>query len=442
MRENDRHRWAVVAALAMIAAPGLGRAQSADPPTLEQRVRTLERKVNAQEQKTTTEQGTVRQRIETIEKQVQEQEKAITEKLGIDFHFLLATDYLYNINNPPSNPGLNSARVFDNDANSFTVNDAALFISRTPKENENLGFMFDVDFGKTGQVVNNATWWGSSGYGTSDFFNLREAYITYKVPVGDGVTLKAGKFVTLMGEEIIKTWNNFNYNISNSILFGYAIPFTHTGLLADFPLGSMITMDLGVVNGWDDVVDNNQGKTFIGGIGITPMDAFSVYIAGTYGAEVPHNEHSKTGGLTGVFTIKATDALTFILDADWFNQSEALDQNNQPTYPIGGKSALWYGFAGYGIYKVNDDLQLSLRSEVFVDSDGTRGLNNVPNPNLATNAGTVWEITPTVSYQLTSGLLWRNEYRHDESNKQFFERSGPYFVRGQDTLATELVYAF
>jgi hypothetical protein len=312
-----------------------------------------------------------------------------------------------------------------------------------------------VDFGKTGQIVDNVTWWKSSssdtgGFGTSDFFNLREAYITYKVPVGDGVTLKAGKFVTLMGEEILKTWNNFNWNISNSILFGYAIPFTHTGLLADFPLGSMITMDLGIVNGWDDVVDSNQAKTFIGGLGITPTDAFSVYIAGTYGAEVPHNEHSKTGGLTGVFTFKASDALTFIVDADWFNQNDA------PVYDgtfKAGKGALWYGAAGYAIYKVNDDLQLSLRGEGFDDSDGSRclintggfcsGNGNVPtNPNLANAAATVWEITPTVSYQLTNGLLWRNEYRHDESNKQIFEKSGGNFVRGQDTLATELVYAF
>jgi len=448
MRKNDRQRWAVVAALAMMAVPTIGRAES-DPPTLEQRVHTLEQKVNAQEQKTTTEQGTVRERIDAIEKQVKDQEKTITEKLGIDFHLLIATDFLYNINNPPSNPGLNTGRVFDNDADSFTVNDAALFISRTPKENESLGFMFDVDFGKTGQIVNNATWWGNSGFGTSDFFNLREAYLTYKVPLPGGVTLKAGKFVTLMGEEVIKTWNNFNWNISNSILFGYAIPFTHTGLLANFPVGSMITMDLGVVNGWDDVVDDNQGKTFIGDFIFTPADAFSVDIAGSYGTEVPHNEHSKTGGLTGVFTIKATDALTFIVDADWFNQ------NDSPVYTTGGKSALWYGAAGYAIYKVSDNLQLSLRGEGFVDSDGSRCLintapggfcngnaNEPTNPNLANAAATVWEITPTVSYQLINGLFWRTEYRHDESNKQIFERSGPYFVRGQDTLATELIYAF
>jgi hypothetical protein len=434
MRRIDKVGWLMVAVLTLGAVP---RGGFAADRSLEERVRALEKKLEQQQKGMSSEQQSVSQRIDAIENQVKEAEQTIAEKLGIDFHALLAVDYLYNFNSPPSSPGLNSARVFDNDANSFTVNDAALFISRD-KPDENLGFMVDVDFGKTGQVVDNATWWKSSssdtgGFGSSDFFNLREAYITYKVPVGDGVTLKAGKFVTLMGEEVIKTWTNFNFNISNSILFGYAIPFTHTGLLASFPVGSIVSIDAGVVNGWDDVVDNNQGKTFIGGLGITPTDSFSMYFAGSYGVEEPHNEHSKRGGLTGVFTLKASDALTFIVDADYFNESD---------YPDYGESALWYGVAGYAIYKATDRLTLSLRPEVFVDSDGTRGLNNVPNPNLASNAGTVWEITPTVSYQLTSGLLWRGEYRHDESNKQFFQKSGGNFVRGQDTLATELVYAF
>jgi len=57
-------------------------------------------------------------------------------------------------------------------------------------------------------------------------------------------------------------------------------------------------------------------------------------------------------------------------------------------------------------------------------------------------ASTYYELTPTLTYKITDGLFWRNEYRHDESDtkKVFAHQTAP--VHGQDTLATELVYAF
>ena len=46
----------------------------------------------------------------------------------------------------------------------------------------------------------------------------------------------------------------------------------------------------------------------------------------------------------------------------------------------------------------------------------------------------------------TDGLTVRAEYRHDESNKRFFEGvgtpSGARFFSGQDTVAWEAIYAF
>jgi hypothetical protein len=65
---------------------------------------------------------------------------------------------------------------------------------------------------------------------------------------------------------------------------------------------------------------------------------------------------------------------------------------------------------------------------------------------------TVWEITPTVAYQIYPGLTFRVEYRHDESSKRFFEGKGlrnplpdgptTRLFSGQDTVAGELLYSF
>jgi putative OmpL-like beta-barrel porin-2 len=45
-------------------------------------------------------------------------------------------------------------------------------------------------------------------------FDLQEAYGSYKIPVGSGLTLKAGKFVTLLGYEVIESPLNLNFSRS------------------------------------------------------------------------------------------------------------------------------------------------------------------------------------------------------------------------------------
>lgn len=376
-------------------------------------------------------QQTLQQRVEELEKQVKDQKMSIAGNLGLDIHGMIAGDYLYNFNSPDSHE--NQFRVFDTDANSFTLNDAFLYIARQ-KEDEPLGFVMDFDFGKTAEGVGSVTHWSNNPNNSesTNSFELREAYLTYKVPVGDGITLKAGKFVTLLGYEVLKTYNSFNPNISNSMLFGYAIPFTHTGLLANVPLGGMFSLDIGVVNGWDNPVDNNDGKSLLAGIAFNPVEMFSLYVSGTYGPEQNDNGHSKRGVVTAVGTLKATKELTFVFDADYGNETDLV-----PSGPD-LKSADWYGVAGYALYQVNDELSLNLRAEVFDDPDGVR--TGFQEPGFGPGV-TAWEVTPTVAYQIIQGLLWRAEYRHDETDKRFFEKDN-HMIRGQDTIATELIYSF
>jgi hypothetical protein len=375
-------------------------------------------------------QQTLQQRVEELEKQVKDQKMSIAGNLGLDIHAMIAGDYLYNFNSPDSHE--NQFRVIDTDANSFTLNDAFIYVARQ-KEDEPLGFVLDVDFGKTAEVVGGATHWSNNPDNTesNNSVELRDAYLTYKLPWYD-INLKAGKFVTLLGYEVLKTNTSFNPNISNSMLFGYAIPFTHTGILANVPLGGMVAVDIGLVNGWDNPVDNNDGKTLLAGVAINPTDMLSFYVSGTYGPEQNDNGHSNRGVVTAVTTLKATDELTFVVDADYGNETDLVPDGSNL------KSADWYGVAGYAIYQVNDKLSLNFRAEGFADPDGVR--TGFQEPGYGPGV-TAWEITPTVAYQIMDGLLWRAEYRHDEADKRFFEKDSN-MIRGQDTIATELIYAF
>lgn len=380
---------------------------------------------------------TVQQRLDTLERKVEEQGKSISAALGVDIHALVSGIYTYSINNPDSD--LIEYRVFDADHGNIALEQASLFFGRQ-REGENLGFAVNLDFGKVAEVVGGVTCWNSACDSSeqSNSFELREAYLTYKLPLqlqeGFGVTLKAGKFVTLLGYEIIKTWESFNYNISDSILFGFAIPFTHTGLMANVALTDKFGVDVGVVNGWDAVVDNNDGKTLLAGISIAPVEMFSTYIAGTYGAEQPDNGKSKRGMVTMANTLTLNEMLTLGLDLNWATESDLLPHRDGRS---GLRSADWYGLAGYVVASPIERLSLILRGEIFDDPDGVR--SGFEAPGFAPGV-TVWELTPTIAYQVTDGLLARLEYRHDEADKPFFQK-GNKFQNGSDTIAFQLLYA-
>ena len=390
---------------------------------------------------------TLQERVDALEKKVDDNSKTVADQLGIKFHGVVAIDYLYDINAPhgggpaPASLGPVALRSFENEKNSFIANLANLHIERQPESG--LGFVFDFDFGKTADVVNNTTYFGRkdssgnsiTGNGT-DFFDARQFYLTYTVPVGSGLKLKAGRFVTLAGEEVIKAYNNINYNVTNSILFGFAIPFTHTGLLGSYAFNDMVSLDLGVVNGWDAVADNNDGKTVHGGLTIAPDPKVSFYITGTYGPEQNNNGRSKRFLTTVLATFKPTDQLTFIADYDYGNESNIALSGGSIVAASG--NAQWQGVAGYAIFSPTDYLQLALRGEIFDDPDGVRTL--FQETGFGPGA-TTWEFTPTISYKVADGLWWRNEFRHDESDKKFFPASD-HAQRGQDTLATELIYTF
>ena len=77
------------------------------------------------------------------------------------------------------------------------------------------------------------------------WFDLQEAYISARVPIGEGPVIKVGKFVTLLGSEVIESPSNLNY--SRGYLFTLAIPLTHTGVLASYSFTDWLSVQGGIV---------------------------------------------------------------------------------------------------------------------------------------------------------------------------------------------------
>jgi len=144
----------------------------------------------------------------------------------------VAVSYNYNFNDP--NSRANRLRVFDDKANQFDINQAELWLEKPTSTESPIGFGVDFVMGRDAKKIHSLGLGISSGDDPtkSDVFDLLQAYVTYKAPIGNGLDLKAGKFVTLHGAEVIRRTGNFN--VSRSLAFGFAIPFTHTGIMGTY----------------------------------------------------------------------------------------------------------------------------------------------------------------------------------------------------------------
>ncbi len=336
--------------------------------------------------------------------------------LGLnDFQFggLMYGSYNYNFNSPDS--GSNNMRIFDQNHNDFTMDLLQLEVS---KETESgVGFHAVLDYGETAGLIQ-SDWGGDLAHN----FEVQQAYMTYTFGVGNGVEMKFGKFATLLGGEVIES--PYNPNVSRSFMFGYAIPFTHTGVLFSTALNDNISLTAGVVNGWDNVRDNNNGKTFLGSLGLELGDLAWTF-NGVFGAEDDDSGSSKSGVFDTVLTYSPMENVDLLANFDYGTASEQ----------VGGDDADWTGLSGIvtlggGLLDESlADWSFALRGEWFSDPDGYRtGIEQ-----------DLREVTGTFKWQMTENLQARLEFRHDWSNKDVFD-DGSGYSDDQDSMIVEFAY--
>jgi hypothetical protein len=112
---------------------------------------------------------------------------------------------------------LNTLHSLDPDHASAEFNFGQLSAAR-PSEGFVPGFGLRLDVGRAAKRIK-ADWDGDGLLDRGDTFehnsfDAQEAYLTWTVPddspVLKGLTLKGGKFVTLLGAEVIEPWANYN----------------------------------------------------------------------------------------------------------------------------------------------------------------------------------------------------------------------------------------
>jgi hypothetical protein len=317
--------------------------------------------------------------------------------------------------------GVNELRFYDVDRG-YTFNMAEISLKKEPSDRYPFGFGLVLTGGEDVQLNHAIGIFRDEDDTPTDTekFDLQEAYLSYRIPVGAGLTLKGGKFVTLLGYEVIESPNNLNF--SRSFLFSFAIPLTHVGLLASYPVTDTLSVTAGPVLGWDVATDRNEAPSGLGQIAFTGVKDLATSVNFIVGPEKTGDQRNLRWVVDLVASYTGIPGITLGANVDVGGEEDAAAD---------GGSATWWGIAGYAAYDWTEKLRTALRLEYFDDADGFR-------TGFGSSLG-LFSATVTLQYKIWRGLVGRLEYRHDEADEPVFAGGSR---ESQDTVAISLYYSF
>jgi putative OmpL-like beta-barrel porin-2 len=326
--------------------------------------------------------------------------------------------YGYNSNQPIGRT--TAFRNFDINSGQFGLNMIELVADKAPDATASrLGYHVALGFGQAMNIVNSTE---PGQFPTESNFDqyLKEGYLEYLAPIGKGLQINVGKFVTPAGAEVIETKDNWNY--SRGLLFALAIPYFHFGTSAKYAFNSKFALTGFLVNGWNNSIDNNSGKTTGFSAAWTPNSKFSLIQNYLVGPE-QFNDNSNFRHLSDtVVSFSPNSKLSFLANYDY-------GHDHLTGAPF---SVHWSGIAGYIKYAPNDKWAFAGRGEYFSDNGGTQ--SGTPQK--------LSEFTLTLQRMLASKLMTRLEFRRDMSDQSVFPDHASGLKDSQNTVTLGMVYAF
>jgi hypothetical protein len=364
--------------------------------------------------------------------------RGTTINLGLD------TYYEYNFDNPVGR--VNLLRAYDVLSNEFSLNQASLILEHAPNvaEGSRWGGRLDLQFGQAtdtlqGNPVNEPR--------PEIYRNIFQAYGTYVVPLGKGLTVDFGKWSSSLGIEGNYTKDQINY--SRSFWFNF-LPFYHMGALVSYPVSDTFSLNYWVVNGTNQVEATNGFKDELFGFTAKPIKSltwtFNYYLGQDHPDRTPVSSCGPVpvqpglcfvaitpapNGKTDIFdsyaTWNATSKLTLALEGDYFIQrlwaQAAPGESSAPSRVDGG--------AAYIQYQLSPKIAIATRAEYMADP---QGLFSGISQDLKEN-------TVTFDYKLNNGFLMRYEWRRDYSNDPtFLSGMQGVFKKSQTTAGVGLVW--
>jgi len=387
-----------------------------------------------------------------------------TAQKGITLSGYVDTSYTEQFGGHGTGFGANQANLhqFDTQNNNFNLNAVKIALEKALPDKNDWAAGFRVDtilgadaryLGDSGfQSTSSAVGNGTSGATNGSGFALEQALVKFRIPVGNGLDIYAGKFVTFLGYEVIESPANPNF--SRGLLFTNAIPLTHTGVYADYKFNDTVEAKFGVVDGWNNSLSFNTpntsdeafgGKALTGQVNINaPGKNANLTFSAIYS---PNGEPAITNPNNNFGNNPApTTAGLYVLDL-WGNWTPTFDKDGKLTLGFnldyGSDSYSWYGAALYAQYKLTKVIGLAARGEYLHQDSGAAKFGNggFTNSNGTFNpqAENDWSETLTVSFAVWDNLLTRVEYRFDDIDGA---TNGTGHTNLQNEISAEAVYSF
>ena len=174
-------------------------------------------------------------------------------------------------------------------------------------------------------------------------------------------------------------------------MFALAVPYYHSGVRLTYSPNDKVTLMGGLVNGWNNVVENNTGKTMLGSLTLKPTGALTLvenYIGGPETAGTNDNWRNLSDT---ILTYTASPKLNLVANYDYGTRltrtGRALPDTSSTRRPRS-----WPSLRGSSDY---DDA-----------SGATTGV-----------AQKLKDVTATLELKAADNLLWRVEYRGDLSEQ-------------------------
>src|SRR5271169_1375703 len=183
---------------------------------------------------------------------------------GTTTNVMVDAYYEYNFNDPIGR--VNVLRAYDVLSNAFSLNQAAVVFERAanPDAGRRWGTRVDLQFGQATATLQGSP---SNEHRPDIYRNIFQAYGTYIVPVGSGLTVDFGKWASSLGIE--NNYTQFQINYSRSYWFDF-LPFYHMGVRAQYNVNKKLALNYWVVNGTNQTEPTNGFKDELFGFVLTP----------------------------------------------------------------------------------------------------------------------------------------------------------------------------
>lgn len=365
----------------------------------------------------------------------------------------------FNFNTPKPQYGTNTFRAHDQ-ANGFSLSWVGVNASYPA---DPVGATVSLRFGPTATQLGNSCIAGTCDSEVGLQY-VKQGFVSWKPWGGDSaVQLDFGKFDTPYGVEVAESQLNLNY--TRSLLYWLAQPSFHTGLRANFVVSEAFDFRLLAVNGWNNSVDVNVGKTFGGQAtfhlknadGADTLSASIGYLVGPERADTADIQctggdvftptdpdgcappapgsgsetegtvdraSSNTEGLRHLIDLVAVadpiDRLRVVFNADFGMEKQRNDRTGDYD------SVSYWGVLLGARFAITDMWGIAARGEYLSDPDGF--LTGFPTEEIALASGTL-----TIEALPADYLTLRLDGRMDWSDKEVFnkdirDRTGKQFT--------------